>query len=362
MLGYLATRFTNRLEDFATEALSYILQHSPAARRAFLEHLLDLIPEPPEHLDLPEDLVFRTQAVGRKGQKPDLVGSDGAERLRVIVEAKFWSGLTENQPSAYLDMLPTDQPGLLIFIAPEARRQSLWPELKRRCPSASELKSFCLWVSPHRRYLAMTSWRDALNALEARLVQVGEEAARADVQQLRGLCDRMDSEAFLPFSSEDFAALIGRRIPQYYQLIEDLATQLVSKGIADGKGKWRQPIPPVEWGRYIILHQIGCLILLSLPAWAKYRDTPLWLMIQQWGREGKPPEPQWFEKIRNALQPLEREGRLITDPRDTQRAFQVPLFLPTGVERDAVLSALVEQVRQVAELLPYDLPWQKPAS
>jgi len=186
--------------------------------------------------------VFRTQAVGRKGQKPDFVGSDGAGRPRVIVEAKFWSGLTENQPSAYLDMLPPDQPGLLIFLAPEARRQPLWPELKRRCPSASELKPFCLWIGPHRRYLAMTSWRDALNALEARLVQVGEEAARADVQQLRGLCERMDYQAFLPFSSEDFAPLIGRRIVQYYELLEELVNQLSSKGIAGGL-KWGAPHP-----------------------------------------------------------------------------------------------------------------------
>lgn len=235
MFGYLAMRFAKSPEDLATEALGYILQNSPAARRAFLEHLLDLIPEPPEHLDLPEDLVFRTQVGGQKRQRPDLVGSDVAGRLRVIVEAKFWSGLTENQPSAYLDMLPFDQPGLLIVIAPEARRRSLWPELKRRCPSESELKPFCLWIGPHRRYLALTSWQDVL----ARLVQAGEEASRADVQQLRSLCDRMDSEAFFPFSSEDFAPLIGRRIAQYYQLIDDLVAQLGSKGIAVTKGlRW----------------------------------------------------------------------------------------------------------------------------
>jgi hypothetical protein len=347
MLGYLATRFTDRLEDFATEALGYILQNSPTAHRAFWDHLSTFVP------NLPQNLAFRTQATGRQKGIPDLVGSDEAGRPRVIVEAKFWAGLTENQPPAYLDMLPADQPGLLIFIAPEARRQSLWPELKRRCPSASELKRFCLWIGPHRRYLAMTSWRDALNALEARLVQVGEEAARADVQQLRGLCERMDYQAFLPFSSEDFAPRIGRCIVQYYELLEELVRQLSSRSIARTGAygileHWR--------GRYIILlpeakpePKLVGFICVSPHAWARHRETPLWLMIRPW--IGKPLEPQWFEEIRKALQPLEREGRLITDPQDPQRAFQVPLFLPTGVERDAVLSALVDQVRQVAELL-----------
>jgi hypothetical protein len=274
MLGYLATRFTDRLEDFATEALGYILQNSPTAHRAFWDHLSTFVP------NLPQNLAFRTQATGRQKGIPDLVGSDEAGRPRVIVEAKFWAGLTENQPPAYLDMLPADQPGLLIFIAPEARRQSLWPELKRRCPSASELKRFCLWIGPHRRYLAMTSWRDALNALEARLVQVGEEAARADVQQLRGLCDRMDSEAFLPFSSEDFAPRIGRCIAQYYELLEEIVRQLSSRGIALGGS--RERIPDYLRGQYIILlpeakpePKLVGFICVSPHAWARHRETPL---------------------------------------------------------------------------------------
>lgn len=107
-----------------------------------------------------------------------------------------------------------------------------------------------------------------------------------------------------------------------------------------------------EWGRYITLRTIGCFICLSPPAWAKYRETPLWLRIERWGHGVRWfPEPRW-EEIRKALQPLEHEDppRLITDPQ--QGHLMVPLFLPTGVEHNAVLSALVDQVCQVADLLP----------
>ena len=48
------------------------------------------------------------------------------------MEAKFWAGLTENQPNAYLARLPLDErPAVLLFVAPEARLETLWPELRR---------------------------------------------------------------------------------------------------------------------------------------------------------------------------------------------------------------------------------------
>ena len=50
----------------------------------------------------------------------------------MLVEVKFWAELTPNQPNAYLKRLPSDGPAVLVFLAPEHRIQSLWPQLKGR--------------------------------------------------------------------------------------------------------------------------------------------------------------------------------------------------------------------------------------
>jgi len=53
MLGYLATRFTDRLEDFATEALGYILQNSPTGPPCLLGSSFHFRPQPSAESGVP---------------------------------------------------------------------------------------------------------------------------------------------------------------------------------------------------------------------------------------------------------------------------------------------------------------------
>lgn len=344
LFDHLVARFTTHPENLAIEALAYILRHSRTARLAFVAHLSEFVPS------LPMDLAFRTQAADTDNAIPDLVGLDESGHPIVIAEATFWAGLTDNQPSTYLTRLPPDVPGLLVFIAPQARFQTLWPELLRRCGATATLSRDAavpmqgsrLQVNPHH-CLAMTSWRAALAALETRLAAVGEDAIRADVRQLAGLCDRKDSDAFLPITSDEFSPLIGRRIDQYCAIIDEVVTHLVSTGVANNKGL-RTTATSGRWGRYIRLQGNGCLLYFFAHAWATYRETPLWLWVK---------DHKWetTSELRTALLPLEREvpPRVVID-HDGQ--LLVPLFLPIGVERDAVISEIAAQVHQVAVLLP----------
>lgn len=54
--------------------------------------------------------------------------------------------------------------------------------------------------------LALTSWRAVLSFILHALETQGDVLAAADVQRLQGLCERMDSDAFLPSSSEELTA------------------------------------------------------------------------------------------------------------------------------------------------------------
>ena len=94
---------------------------------------------------------------------------------RVLVENKFWAGLTENQPVSYLETLAKyPQPTVLLVVAPEARVETLWRELKGRLkaaeisasdgtPVASIVYSLTTDIGP---ILALTSWTRVVFALE----------------------------------------------------------------------------------------------------------------------------------------------------------------------------------------------------
>lgn len=339
LVGHLVMRFAAHPENLATEALGYILRNSRTARLAFIMHLSEFVS------GLPADLVFRSQA-SEDNAIPDLIGIDENGALRVIIEIKFWAGLTDNQPSTYVKRLIPEHAGLVVFIAPEARLLTLWPELLRRCGyeprlqgrPALENERFSLHLS-QQHLLAMTSWRALVGVLDVRLAATGEDGIRADLHQLAGLCDRMDSDAFLPIRSEEFSPLIGRRVVQYCALINDVVAQLTSEGVANTKDL-RPSSTAGRWGRYIRLRGNGCLFCFFAHAWANYRETPLWLFVQDHNWHTTP-------DIRAALHVFEREvpPRLIIDPEDQ---LLIPLFLPTGVDRNVVISHVAAQIGQVA--------------
>ena len=126
LLAHLIPQVTNRIEDTAVEALGFILKESKASLAA-LNSLVWT-----GGAVRPEIVRVQTQVSGEEGTRPDLVGFDAEGKERLLIEAKFWAGLTENQPNAYLDRLPDDGPAALLFVAPETRIPALWPELEHR--------------------------------------------------------------------------------------------------------------------------------------------------------------------------------------------------------------------------------------
>lgn len=125
VLGHLALAFAPSPENLATEALAYVLGRSRSARDTLSGLAWDLTSLPPT------PLVFHTQAGRSDGSIPDLVGEDVYGNQHLVIEAKFWAGLTDRQPINYLDRLPTPG-GLVLVIAPERRFETLWPELQQR--------------------------------------------------------------------------------------------------------------------------------------------------------------------------------------------------------------------------------------
>ena len=343
LFGHLASRFSAHPENLSTEALNYILTRSTIARKTFLK-FLDQV-----GIELPEDLSFRTQMAEDEGAIPDLVGKDENGNQVLIVEAKFWAALTDNQPVTYLNYLPNNLGGVLLFIAPSLRFQTIWGELVRRCNNAGiTVKSFpktntglIFGKIGSDQAIVLATWRSILSFMLQALESEGEFEIASDIRQLQGLCESMDREAFLPIHAEEFGPLIAKRFLQYYDLVDKVLYRIKEEGLADTKGL-TQGSKRECYKRFFSMKGFGCSIAFHRDYWATLRETPLWITV-------KSGDFKFSHKAKDLLSKLELQepSRLI----QINDELAIPLYLATGVEENDVIEDLVNQVKEIAELL-----------
>ena len=347
LLSHIA-RTVPQTENLATDALTFVLSKSDTARRALMHFV--------SHAEaaLPTDLTFLPQARDSNDTIPDISGSDDENRERLLVEAKFWAGLTGNQPTEYLARFTADADCVLLFLVPEARQVTLWQELLWRCQAAGMTHHpvnipgqhwICARTSD-RRFIGITSWRRLLNFVSGELQKAGEAATVEDLAQLIDLCDQMDQEAFLPLLGEDLGPQVGRRICQYCDLVGATTEALVRDRITE-RGKLRATGGKGTYGQYLILRGHGCYLAFDSRLWSRLGETPLWLQVND---EHWKPSPL-VKKALHSLFAATPVGAHQFDGR-----FWVPLRLRLRAEMQDVVNDLARQVASVAALLPDRVP------
>ena len=344
LLSHIVSRWSNRTEDIAVDALGFILSRSRAARAA-----LQSVIETAVH-DIGELSGAKTQVTGDDGARPDLAVFGPGGNERVIVEAKFWAELTENQPGTYLARLPDDDAAsALLFVAPEKRLESLWIELRRRMQYETVTSTStehdglkCLPVGNGQRFLMLTSWRLMLDRMLTSAIAT-EDLIASDIQQLQSLCEQQDATAFLPIKAEEFAPAIPRRIRQLNQLIDDVVSRVRAQRLVNTAGLKATP-QRYGYGCYLRLGSEdadrwgGAWFGVNLELWAEVADTPVWLTFSDndWNGDVIP-----AHELRQILGEECWAGTLNS----------IPVYLPTGMERNAVLEAVVEQLSELAGLI-----------
>ena len=170
LLAHVVLKLATHPENIAVEALGHILSSSTPTRIA-LGNLLRA-----GGAEIGPIARVETQVTGEEGERPDLVGFDDSGAKRLLIEAKFWAGLTESQPVAYLRQLPQGKPSALLFVAPATRNETLWPELRRRVeeakdialgPASKEAGLLSATAGGGRR-LMLTSWKALLDSMASR--------------------------------------------------------------------------------------------------------------------------------------------------------------------------------------------------
>ena len=336
LLAHLALKFSDRTEDIAVEALGYILSESESARHALQNVLrtggVEVSPMP----------YVRTQVSGEDGETPDLACRDKDDVERLLIEAKFEAGLTENQPVAYLERLPTDKPSALLFVAPSARFETLWHEL-RRLVDKSEIELGADIRKPNvqsaavggERRLMLTSWRHLLDRMASEAGAAGDSRAEADIRQLLGLTQRMDEEAFLPLRRDEFGPGFPRRVLGLRSLIAKVSERGRQAG-------WI--VNPYWSGIHQTMKLAGTFMWFGIEfdLWAQHRETPLWLTVEPYDSVKR-------AEVCRKLECLQQE-----DPPgiiDKGEYLLVPICLPVGVEETAVVDDVFKQLEHVARLI-----------
>ena len=329
LLAYLVSSFPGNTENIATEALRHIFDQSDAC----LEALNDVVQSGVRSTS--PITVVKSQVTKSDGSRPDLVGYDETGAERVFVEVKFWAGLTPKQPNDYIKHLPYDGPAVVMFLAPEERIQSLWPQLRERLveefSSSAEIDSErkCLRVGDTQKHLLIASWGSLLDSMAARTRDFGESGVETEIRQLRSLAKYADTGAFKPIRrGEEFGAEAEVRQRQYKRLIDAATERGIELEWASRK-RLRARTREYGYGRYIKLGGLIVWFGINVEQFEKTGDTPLWI------------DCHYSRHVLTAE---------ISNELGIQESYWVPVNLKRDVEYPAMLDGVVESLQRIADV------------
>ena len=328
LLAYLVSSFPGNTENIATEALRHIFDHSDACGVA----LNDVIQSGARGVNAVTTI--KSQVIQEGGTRPDLVGFDETGKERVLIEVKFWAGLTDKQPNGYIRVLPDDGPTLLMFLVPEERVQSLWPQLQERirqefgCFVEIESERRCLRVGETQKHVMIVSWGGLLDSMAARSRDSAEAVVETEIRQLRSLAKYADDGAFKPIRpDEELGAESEMRQRQFKRLVDAATERGVEQEWVSRKGLRATP-RGYGYGRYVRLHETIVWFGINTEQFEGTGETPLWVDCYDYLQD-KP------SAVRDAL-----------GMRDSQWA---PVTLIRDAEYPEILDGVVDSLKQIAD-------------
>jgi hypothetical protein len=285
---------------------------------------------------------------------PDVVGSDTTGTEQLIIEAKFWVGLTEKQPGAYLERLQAGQPGVVLVVAPAARLLSLWPELLISLaaytgdpvspveyePGRYELRR------PSGHVLALRSWRAVLDEMDSHLRAAEQNDWLADLAQLRRLTEREEEPDFKPLVPLDLDIQTARQVSSLFPLVKRLVDEFNMSGTGLAKIRQLHSPDPLWFGWELHSNTPRPIVWvgLYLEAWTKFGLSPLWADVYADGESG------WsLRRLHQVLSAMPLVAGPWEDEKVDGGALLVPLMLRRSAVEDDVIADLKAQLSGIVE-------------
>lgn len=191
----------------------------------------------------------------------------------------------------------------------------------------------------------MTDWNSLLSIIETELDATGDYLIKSDVLQLKGLCDQMDEESFLPLDSKEISPMIAKRNIQFAELVDNVIEDGVSKNLFR-----KENLGPAagkhSYGRYFMIEDYYFNFKFDNTLWSELRNNPFWLEV--WGKgfsKAKGERP----KVKKALSRLESDDYGVFY--DNRNVARIPIDLELGEEKDVVVKSMTKQIYKIFVLL-----------
>ena len=336
LLAHLYSHIKGSQEDVATISLQYILSQSAILNREFSKLLGYAL-----HLDLDQELNYVCQASGDNLERPDIAGISADGKELVLCEAKFYAGLTENQPVNYLKRIKKNEGLGLVFICPEARKITLWNKLLELCQeqTVEMIADGCATVNDVR--MAITTWDSLIESLR-HVASTEAVQLLPDIHQLEGFCQMMDNDAFIPFSTEDSGPENAAREERHYQVLDAVFNLILTDKSLKGSAKGLRSTPYRNgYVRYIRTLDYSLAIYYDRPAWREKgtEETPYWVAIV----DSDFKQPAQFREAFKAYPDSSKST--------INNWMVLALFAPTNVPLDDVASGLKRQIMEYIQVL-----------
>jgi hypothetical protein len=340
LLGQFYNRIKGSQEDIASEGLVYILRQSLESRKV-INQIVKI------NTDFSfSDLSYHTQNTGKDLERPDISGIDSSGKEVLLIEAKFWASLTHNQPNGYLNRLQNNT--VLIFLVPTLRTRTVFEEVKSRISKqyldlVINTENNSIVIKSSQKHILIKSWHEILNSIKSKLEETNNQHLISDLNQIIGLCETIDKNAFQPITDDDLSPKIPKRINSYYEIVDKVVDELKMRNIEiSTKGLVKTP-QRYGYHRYFDTKQFGMNFALKLDLWEKCADTPFWLSISE------VVEKEWTstENLKRKIETLCSKYNYISIPHANNKGFFLsikPLLFET---EDIVIKNLTDQIELI---------------
>lgn len=342
LLCHIANSVGTSTEDIATMSLHYILQNSQVAKETLLDFIGTEL-----GIEFEQELHFEIQSCGENKERPDMSLKNITNDDILLFEMKFWAGLTDNQPNAYIDRLKKNNGKGLIFVCPNSRVISLSDEVATL--ANYERQQGRLLQKKDFPPILIMSWEELINSLETCLQS---EPFYNDLLQLKGLTGEMNNQDFRPFSSFDLSFDMATRIIDYYRVIDKVADCLIIHNICNSKGL--QAAPQKDgYCRYLKNQnsETGIGLIYSCNLWQKGlkgKTSPFWITFQEIDCENK----SWGNYPNELRYKLETKGEsFIVYRNKNKEILAVPLYALRNTNEYETVENLVQQAKDIIEKL-----------
>ena len=334
LLGAVARRQADGLEDAAMDALSFILSRRASARRALSEFLQVGAGQPSPVTSV------KSQAAIEHGAIAELACSDEHGNLVVFIESIFWGTPTHHQPATYWNALAADTPAALLFLAPHRRIESgsLWNELVDRLGKAdvdlvdeTRTDGLVTAVAKDGRRLMLTSW-------EVMHGRIAETARNDDDSQLCFEISQLKGLAAAAVKGEGTTA------------DENLRTSFANSVERLKRSGWANTdrlnvgAGASYFARYFRLAGAPTGLRIDYEDEERRPDRSIWL---------------WFWREEDAKLSVEDVARLLNQAGEAEWEWRgpevfLPIVLPEDANAPATVDTLVAELDRIARLLDPD--------